>query len=267
MCISFAASLLQSIRASTSMLFVMCLLLLPHNILNVATATATTFNNDVYRSEDRIRLVEESSALLLKDTILEAKSLLVSLGVPEMNLCRSGDNTKLAISMATNQEEEEDNNYLWYLPLCNDKNNQQHNIPNNIENNGFTNSDDETTRILRILEDEEEEEPTFEEDPWFYIIMGLCAVGCVMTAALAAGLTMGMLSIDPLMLLVKIRASRSQEEKKQAEALLPIVKQHHLLLVTLLLLNSMANEALPLFLEVLVSPVASVILSVSFVLM
>ncbi|OEU19879.1 DUF21-domain-containing protein, partial [Fragilariopsis cylindrus CCMP1102] len=81
-----------------------------------------------------------------------------------------------------------------------------------------------------------------------------------------AGLTMGMLSIDPLMLLVKIRASHSQEEKKQAEALLPIVKQHHLLLVTLLLLNSMANEALPLFLEVLVSPVVSVILSVSFVL-
>ena len=249
------------------MFFVMCLLSLPHNILNVATATATASNNDVYRSEDRIRLVEKSSALLLKDTILEAKSLLVSLGVPEMNLCRSGDNTNLAISMATNQEEEEeeDYNYLWYLPICNDDNNQHRNIPNNIESNGSTNSDDETTRILRILE--EEEEPTFEEDPWFYITMGLCAVGCVMTAALAAGLTMGMLSIDPLMLLVKIRASRSQEEKKQAEALLPIVKQHHLLLVTLLLLNSMANEALPLFLEVLVSPVVSVILSVSFVLM
>ena len=257
------------------MFFVMCLLSLPHNILNVvtATATATASNNDGYRSEDRIRLVEKSSALLLKDTILEAKSLLVSLGVPEMNLCRSGDNTNLAISMATNQEEEEeeeeeDYNYLWYLPICNDDNNQHRNIPNNIESNGSTNSDDETTRILRILEEEEEEEePTFEEDPWFYITMGLCAVGCVMTAALAAGLTMGMLSIDPLMLLVKIRASRSQEEKKQAEALLPIVKQHHLLLVTLLLLNSMANEALPLFLEVLVSPVVSVILSVSFVLM
>ena len=266
MCTSFAASLLQSIRASTSMFFVMCLLSLPHNILNVVTATATASNNDVYRSEDHIRLVEKSSALLLKDKILEAKSLLVSLGVPEMNLCRSGDNTKPAVSMATNQEEEdEDYKYLWYLPLCNDDDNQHHNIPDNIESNGSTNSDDETTRILRILE--EEEEPTFEEDPWFYITMGLCAVGCVMTAALAAGLTMGMLSIDPLMLLVKIRASRSQEEKKQAEALLPIVKQHHLLLVTLLLLNSMANEALPLFLEVLVSPVVSVILSVSFVLM
>ncbi|MGK3741406.1 MAG: hypothetical protein ACI8RD_007174 [Bacillariaceae sp.] len=255
------------------MLFVMCLLLLPHNILNVATATATATNSntDVYRrSEDRIRPVEDGSVLLLEDAILEAKSLLVSLGVPEMNLCRRGDNTKLAISMATNQEEdEEDISYLWYLPLCDDDNNQRH-IPNsNIEknNDGFANSDDETTRILRILEEEEEEEPTFEEDPWFYIIMGLCAVGCVMTAALAAGLTMGMLSLDPLMLLVKIRASRSQEEKKQAEALLPIVKQHHLLLVTLLLLNSMANEALPLFLEVLVSPVVSVMLSVSFVLM
>jgi len=85
-------------------------------------------------------------------------------------------------------------------------------------------------------------------------------------AALAAGLTMGLLSLDPLMLLVKIRASRSPEQKQQAEAVLPIVKQHHLLLVTLLLLNSMANEALPLFLEKLVSPVVSVLLSVTFIL-
>eukprot|EP00536_Pseudo-nitzschia_multiseries_P011175 jgi/Psemu1/259641/estExt_Genewise1Plus.C_3660038 len=96
--------------------------------------------------------------------------------------------------------------------------------------------------------------------------MASCALLCVVTAAIAAGLTMGMLSLDPLMLLVKIRASRSPEEKAQAESLLPIVKQHHMLLVTLLLLNSMANEALPLFLDRLVSPFVAVLLSVSFVL-
>ena len=97
--------------------------------------------------------------------------------------------------------------------------------------------------------------------------MASCALACVTTAALAAGLSMGMLSLDPLMLLVKIRAPRSPEEKEQAESLLPIVKKHHLLLVTLLLLNSMANEALPLFLDRLVPPYLAVLLSVTFVLM
>eukprot|EP00439_Symbiodinium_sp_Y106_P081866 s200_g20.t8 len=41
---------------------------------------------------------------------------------------------------------------------------------------------------------------------------------------------------------------------------------HHLLLVTLLLLNALANEALPIFLDDLLSPVFAVLLSVTFVL-
>ena len=111
---------------------------------------------------------------------------------------------------------------------------------------------------------------SFEEegphDSIFIITHALCAFACVTIAALAAGLTMGLLSLDPLLLLIKMRAGSTQLEKDQAASLLPIVKQHHLLLVTLLLLNSLANEALPLFLEVLVSPVMAVILSVTFVL-
>ena len=113
---------------------------------------------------------------------------------------------------------------------------------------------------------EGEEEVTFSEDKWFFLSHAACALACVFTAALAAGLTMGLLSLDPLLLLIKVRAGATPLERKQAEALLPIVNQHHLLLVTLLLLNSMANEALPLFLEVLVSPLVAVILSVTFVL-
>jgi CBS domain containing-hemolysin-like protein len=112
----------------------------------------------------------------------------------------------------------------------------------------------------------EEEIHSFDDDPWFYLLHAAGAFACVTTAALAAGLTMGLLSLDPLMLLIKMRAGGTQREKDQAAALLPIVKQHHLLLVTLLLLNSIANEALPLFLEVLVSPIVAVILSVTFVL-
>ena len=113
---------------------------------------------------------------------------------------------------------------------------------------------------------EGEEEYEGPRDTMFYVTHGLCALACVIIAALAAGLTMGLLSLDPLLLLIKMRAGSTEEEKQQAAKLLPIVKQHHLLLVTLLLLNSMANEALPLFLEVLVSPLMAVILSVTFVL-
>eukprot|EP00934_Nitzschia_sp_Nitz4_P007401 Nitzschia sp. Nitz4//scaffold47_size129522//9375//11285//NITZ4_003533-RA/size129522-processed-gene-0.28-mRNA-1//-1//CDS//3329552746//7391//frame0 len=112
----------------------------------------------------------------------------------------------------------------------------------------------------------EEPELEGEESDWFYITHAICALICVSTAALAAGLTMGLLSLDPLMLLIKMRAGATPKEQAQAASLLPIVKQHHLLLVTLLLLNSMANEALPLFLEVLVSPLVAVLLSVTLVL-
>ena len=223
--------------------FVHLLLFFTNGLPSVVTATIDT------QMGDRI-LVDRS---VLEDAILDAKTLLVSLGVPESNLCRSD-------TAANREDGVQDDDELWPLPLCN-------HLRPTVENNDYLIRSGETTRVTRILQEEEEEKPTFEEDPWFYLIMGLCALGCVMTAALAAGLTMGMLSLDPLMLLVKIRASRSQEEKDQAEALLPIVKQHHFLLVTLLLINSIANEALPLFLEVLVSPVVSVIISVTFLLM
>jgi cadmium resistance protein CadD (predicted permease) len=119
------------------------------------------------------------------------------------------------------------------------------------------------SRRQRYLQEEELEE---EHDSWFYITHTLCAFARVVVAALAASLTMGLLSLDPLLLLIKMRAGSTKKEQDQAASLLPIVKQQHLLLVTLLLLNSIANEALPLFLEVLVSPIVAVVLSVILVL-
>lgn len=105
-----------------------------------------------------------------------------------------------------------------------------------------------------------------EHEDWFYIKNGLMAAICVTVAALAAGLTMGLLSLDELMLSVKMRAATNEQEREQAAALLPVVQQHHLLLVTLLLLNAMANEALPLFLDNLVTSYLAVIFSVTLVL-
>jgi metal transporter CNNM len=74
-----------------------------------------------------------------------------------------------------------------------------------------------------------------------------------------------MMSIDPLFLAIKYR-SGTVEEKRQASQILPLVKQHHFLLVTLLLMNSLANEALPIFLNDLVPDYVAVLLSVTLVL-
>lgn len=169
--------------------------------------------------------------------IINAVYLLESLGVPKGNLCITGSTG--------------DAPTIGYLPLCE--------TTTTRSTAGWVRS-----RRQRYLQ--ETEEDLGNRDNMFYITHVFCALACVSIAALAAGLTMGLLSLDPLMLLIKMRAAATEKEQKQAASLLPIVKQHHLLLVTLLLLNACANEALPLFLEVLVSPVYAVILSVTLVL-
>ena len=109
------------------------------------------------------------------------------------------------------------------------------------------------------------------DEPAEFITMATCAIASFLLIAMTAGLSNSMLSFDPLMLHVKIRAASSsdsnKEEKRQAEAVLPLVQQYHLLLVTILLFNSIMNQALPMVLNDIMSPVASVTLSVVFVLL
>jgi metal transporter CNNM len=88
---------------------------------------------------------------------------------------------------------------------------------------------------------------------------------CVMCAGLAAGLTMGLLSLDVTKLEIKCRVG-TDEEKSDAALVLPIVKKHHLLLVTLLLFNSIANETLPIFLGELVPNYLAILLAVFLIL-
>ena len=88
---------------------------------------------------------------------------------------------------------------------------------------------------------------------------------CVSCAGLAAGLTMGLLSLDATKLEIKARVG-TEEEKRDAETVLPVVKQHHLLLVTLLLFNSIANETLPIFLGELVPNYLAILLAVFLIL-
>ena len=102
------------------------------------------------------------------------------------------------------------------------------------------------------------------------VVNAIISLLCVATAAMAAGLTMGLLSLDPLTLEIKRRASTSPEERQWSEDLLPLLVGHskrHRLLVTLLLMNAAANEALPLFLdELFPGKLTSILVSVTLVL-
>ena len=224
----------------SKLLLVLVLLLVLWGNLTSAAANAATRSTNISQDVD----------------VSNAVNTLKSLGVPLQNLCTTHEEIAL--------------DYSSFLPLC--KRHKEPSLSSTLSL-GFRRNLQEEIAVavpaadgLIQSEEGEEEEPSFEEDPMFYVWHGICAAICVTVAALAAGLTMGLLSLDPLMLLIKMRAGATPQERAQAEQLLPIVKQHHLLLVTLLLLNSMANEALPLFLEVLVSPVVAVILSVTLVL-
>jgi metal transporter CNNM len=93
----------------------------------------------------------------------------------------------------------------------------------------------------------------------------LLSTFCLVSAALAAGLTQGMLSINPLELKVKLETG-SETDKIASKRILPIVNDHHILLVTLLLFNACANESLPIFLDALVPSWLSIVLSVTLVL-
>ena len=102
---------------------------------------------------------------------------------------------------------------------------------------------------------------------WFYISTNLLgATFCVGFVALISSMFLGFLTLDTLDLQIKVRAAVDMDERRYAAALLPIVKQHHRLLVTLLLLNAIAYETLPLFLDNLVPSWAAILLSVTFLL-
>lgn len=80
-----------------------------------------------------------------------------------------------------------------------------------------------------------------------------------------SGLTVGYLSIDDLVMELKMTTG-TDEEKRQADLVLPILSKRHWLLATLLLCNAGAMEALPLFLDKLMPEYLAIIVSVSLVL-
>lgn len=82
-------------------------------------------------------------------------------------------------------------------------------------------------------------------------VLIILAIGCLVLAACVAGLTLGLMSLDPLGLEIVMQGTDAKAAAA-ARAVKPVREQGNLLLVTLLFANTIATELLPLVLEALV---------------
>jgi len=100
-----------------------------------------------------------------------------------------------------------------------------------------------------------------DENLAFYIAMSLI---CCMLSATVSGLTMAYMSLDTTKLRM-LQRTGTVAEKRQVAVVLPLLADIHRLLVTLLLANTLSNEALPIFLDSLMPSWLALVLSVSAV--
>ncbi|KAK9670220.1 hypothetical protein RND81_13G187200 [Saponaria officinalis] len=99
----------------------------------------------------------------------------------------------------------------------------------------------------------------------FFISIGVI-VFLVLFAGLMSGLTLGLMSLSLVELEVLAKAG-TPSDRKYAAKIIPVVKRQHLLLCTLLICNAAAMEALPIFLDSLVSAGTAILLSVTLILL
>eukprot|EP01087_Luapelamoeba_hula_P011026 TRINITY_DN2962_c0_g1_i1.p1 TRINITY_DN2962_c0_g1~~TRINITY_DN2962_c0_g1_i1.p1 ORF type:complete len:735 (+),score=136.17 TRINITY_DN2962_c0_g1_i1:270-2474(+) len=115
----------------------------------------------------------------------------------------------------------------------------------------------------------EKPESTSDQDgpgsPRFFLDLGLC-VALTLLAGMMSGLTMGLMSIDTMNLQILINGGGTKTQQRYAKRIYPLVKRHHLLLVTLLVANAAAMEALPIFLDRIVGPIAAILISITCIL-
>ncbi|XP_024464400.1 DUF21 domain-containing protein At2g14520 isoform X4 [Populus trichocarpa] len=88
----------------------------------------------------------------------------------------------------------------------------------------------------------------------------------VLFAGLMSGLTLGLMSMSIVDLEV-LAKSGTPKNRKYAAKILPVVKNQHLLLCTLLICNATAMEALPIFLDSLVTAGVAIVISVTLILL
>lgn len=118
-----------------------------------------------------------------------------------------------------------------------------------------------------VVEDEASHLPhAGPSDNAFYVYI-FSSIGLVTLGAIMSGLQVGLFSIDPMKLaLLKMDKDSDPTDQRRAEQLTPLLQRHHWLLVSLLIVNAVAMEALPIFLDALVPSYAAIIISVTLVL-
>ncbi|KAK4260220.1 hypothetical protein QN277_003364 [Acacia crassicarpa] len=99
-----------------------------------------------------------------------------------------------------------------------------------------------------------------------FFIRILIVTVLVLFAGLMSGLTLGLMSLS-LVDLEVLSKSGTPTDRKHAAKILPVVKRQHLLLCTLLICNAAAMEALPIFLDSLVTAWGAILISVTLILM
>ncbi|XP_012436486.1 DUF21 domain-containing protein At2g14520 isoform X2 [Gossypium raimondii] len=99
-----------------------------------------------------------------------------------------------------------------------------------------------------------------------FFIHILVIVLLVVFAGLMSGLTLGLMSMS-LVDLEVLAMSGTPNDRRHAAKILPVVRKQHLLLCTLLLCNAAAMEALPIFLDSLVTAWGAILISVTLILL
>lgn len=119
----------------------------------------------------------------------------------------------------------------------------------------------------QLVDDKQSPNENNEEHNFrFYLINVGGATLSVGLVAIISAMFLGYLTLDPLDLRIKMRAALDPTEKEAAAAIYPLVNQNHRLLVTLLVMNSLAYECLPLFLDELMPTWMTIIFSVTLLL-
>lgn len=90
-------------------------------------------------------------------------------------------------------------------------------------------------------------DPPFSAAWWFDAFV---AIACTITSAFMSGLTVGLIGLDKLTL--EINATSDPVAKKRADIILPVTSKHHWMLVTLMFINAIVMETLPIYVDKMV---------------
>jgi metal transporter CNNM len=108
-------------------------------------------------------------------------------------------------------------------------------------------------------------ESTGELSPGIKALFAIISVCLVLGSGLVSGLTLGLLSQDEMDLEI-LRRSGTAREAARAQRVSAVLSNPHFLLCTLVLVNAACSVSLPIFLDRLLNAVASILISVTAIL-